>query len=339
MSDFPRTARYPMVIENVYKFFETECVSAFPIDPFAIIDRNCWGVITYSELAEVHGVRIADIIDSFQSEDGYTIRDAHGYTIAYNDNIGSLARIRFTLMHEIGHIYLGHLVDFQETILTRSKLTESKYRVLENEANCFARNALAPAHIAQELGLESEYDLMHYFHISYQAAKTRLQLMWHDSIAPLNFWGERAGGFLNRILHVRYCRHCNTLAKGNSSYCVVCGKNEFINRRGGIVLKYDGYELDGNGMPAECPRCENEEITGEHCKVCGILVVNRCTHVQYDFSGNVEWECGTIADGNARYCSECGNKTTYLENGLLKPWEEAKRELEEEEDRTYSLTP
>ncbi len=62
-----------------------------------------------------------------------------------NDTIRSQGRIRFTLMHEIAHILLTHLIDFNETILIRNALTKSKYKILENESNAFARNVLIPA--------------------------------------------------------------------------------------------------------------------------------------------------------------------------------------------------
>ena len=81
-------------------------------------------------LAKEHNVNLADIIEAYQSEDGYSIYNGRNYTIAYN-NTHIPKRIYFTKLHEIGHIYLNHLLIFKETILNRSNMTKSKYKVLE----------------------------------------------------------------------------------------------------------------------------------------------------------------------------------------------------------------
>ncbi|MGG0793660.1 ImmA/IrrE family metallo-endopeptidase [Brevibacillus laterosporus] len=128
---FPRFARYHKVMSIVHSFFLKEQINNFPLDPFKIIENNQWGLISYTELATIHNTTIENVKRAYQSEDGYTMYDAESFTIAYNDKIETLDRIRFTLMHEIGHIYLNHLIDFDETILARSKLTKNKYKIMK----------------------------------------------------------------------------------------------------------------------------------------------------------------------------------------------------------------
>ncbi|CAM3524860.1 hypothetical protein EDM52_20670 [Brevibacillus invocatus] len=85
---------------------------------------------------------------------------------------------------------------------------------------------------------------------------------------------------------------------------------------------YDGFELDSKGRALICPRCSNEQINGgEFCKICGVTIINKCSSSGYDTYKNEPWECGTIAEGNARYCIKCGEKTTFFENELLKAWD------------------
>ncbi len=94
-------------------------------------------------------------------------------------------------------------------------------------------------------------------------------------------------------------------------------------------MKYTGYELDENGRAIICPRCENEEINGgEYCKICGISIINKCTRKEFDWNGNLEFECNEIAEGNARYCIHCGGETAFLVNNLLQPWDERQQKLE-----------
>lgn len=84
-------------------------------------------------------------------------------------------------------------------------------------------------------------------------------------------------------------------------------------------MKYpDIYILDDSGRPKECPICKNEDLLeGEFCKICGSPIINRCTNIAdnpYDDS------CGIFADGNARYCIQCGHPTSYFSTGMLQPW-------------------
>ena len=64
-------------------------------------------------------------------------------------------RIRFTIMHEIGHIILNHT--------EHSDLAES-------EANYFAKYALAPPPLVHELHIEDYLELSERFDISHQCA-------------------------------------------------------------------------------------------------------------------------------------------------------------------------
>ena len=86
-------------------------------------------------------------------------------------------------------------------------------------------------------------------------------------------------------------------------------------------MKYnDGYEVDEQGRALQCPQCENEEnlSDGEYCMICGQILINRCS----------DDECGRIAQGNARYCTQCGAQTTFFQTHRLDDWAMAKRKLE-----------
>lgn len=342
MTKFPTQTRYRKIMKAVYDFFIKEGIKNFPIDPFKIIKMNKWGLITYSELGEKHGMSVEMIIKAFQSEDGYIIRDNDNYTISYNDTITNPGRIRFTLMHEIGHIYLNHLVDFKETMLRRSKLTRSKYEILEREAHAFARNTLAPPVIVNRIKANRptiiKDILMSYFKITHHAARTRLDFLKWDSIWAIQysfFYVNHFKDFIHKVIHELYCFKCgHTFESKDAKFCPICGNNHLAKSLGDDGMIYDGYELDENGRALTCPRCRNEELdyNGDYCKVCGVYLVNKCTNETYDDFGNVDWRCDTIAKGNARYCMECGKETTYFDQKLLRPWKvifQEQKEIEE----------
>ena len=76
------------------------------------------------------------------------------FTIYYNDNLPS-RRIRFTIMHELGHIFLDHT--------EHSDLAES-------ESNYFAKYALAPPPLVHTLQIQDYVELADRFDISYECA-------------------------------------------------------------------------------------------------------------------------------------------------------------------------
>ncbi|MCM3030342.1 ImmA/IrrE family metallo-endopeptidase [Niallia sp. MER 6] len=334
MNYFPRTARYDKVMLQVNNLFFREKITFFPFDPFQIIKNNKWGLTTYSELAEEYGVTVKDIETAFQSEDGYTIYDGINHTIAYNDTIQVQGRVRFTLMHEIGHIYMNHLVDFDETILLRSTLTNAKYKVLENEANSFARNSLAPVMVVKDLNINSISDIISKFEISAAAAKVRLDTLILDYrqifSQYIRFQRENFKDFIHLSLHSKTCLQCfHYFIEEDALYCPVCSSDNFYKGKGIFEMIYDGYKVDGMGRAIECPRCGNEEVhyDGDHCKTCGLFLINKCTN-QDTWNGEVQWECGTILDGNARYCVKCGNKSTFFDQGILDDWSIEKEQKE-----------
>ncbi|PRS09605.1 hypothetical protein C6W22_01855 [Bacillus atrophaeus] len=335
---FPKKARYTKVMQKVSYFFANENISDFPIDPFQIIKRNKWGLISYSELAEIHEMSIPEIIEAFQSKDGYTIYDGINHTIAYNDTIMIPERIRFTLMHEIGHIYMNHLVELEETILRRSKMTESKYRVLENEVNSFARNVLAPAVLVKHLDIKTEAELISYFKISKRAAKVRLKSLSFDlynTFMPMiNLQLKCFKQFISTIKNSIFCRNCtHSFVNKSAKHCPICGNNKLINKKEKTELIYSGYQLDKNGRALICPKCENEQVNheGDICKICSAYLVNKCadTYQTDDTGWNfVQESCESILDGNARYCTKCGNESTFYHQGLLQDWIEEKQNHE-----------
>lgn len=338
---FPRVARYTKVMMLANKFFIDQGIHTFPLDPFEIIQNNKWGLITYSELAEDHGVSIDDIINAFQSEDGYTVYDGTNYTIAYNDTILVPGRIRFTLMHEIGHIYLRHLVEFDETILTRSSLTERKYKVLENETNSFARNILAPVMIVKDLKIKTVNDLVDYFGLSQSASVVRLRAVNQDYmnlLAPfIKLQRDIFQVFMHICLHSKLCLNCSKyFVDENAEYCPICGMQVLINRKGVELMIYKGHLVDDYSRALICPKCENEDINyaGDICKICGTDLVNKCVQTyQTDDTGWVykQDSCEALLDGDARYCTRCGNESSFYRQGLLKSWQEEKEEYEIEE--------
>lgn len=303
----PQLARYNGTVEKAYEFIKNN-VTEFPINLFSLIEKFKWGLLTYEQLAHKSNCTIEDIIECL-GVDGYSIYNGTNYTIAYNNRIRSQGRINFTLAHEIGHIILKHHKDFEVTETLQNNFTKEEYKILENEANCFARNILAPAPLMKKLSLlEVLGKTSDIFGISFSATTTRLKFLNND----LYYLNESSIDYLkNTYRRFKSCTKCacNNLSI-ESQYCPCCGKKSLIIGDGFKMKIYKGINIKELG---ECPRCENGDIIAEDkfCKICGLQLINSCI------------VCGKTLDISARFCRNCGTQSPYFSAGLLSDWQSA----------------
>lgn len=308
----PNYARYDYCNQKACEFLEEYNICSFPFDVEKIIHKSKWGLVTYSELMAQFSCGRDTVVRCLGSEDGYTQLDDTNYCIAYNDEKQLGDRKRFTLMHEIGHIYLGHLVDFEATRLYRGSLTKQENRILENEANAFARNVLVPTTLLRQLKNKNALNISKQFGITYAAAKTRLLFFYEDERI------NRQNGILPRLFTIfsnfYYKKKCSTCGyftiEKNINYCPICG-NKTLQWGDGKMI-YSKIELNEKNKPKKCPICNNEEtlVDGNFCQICGTYLLNECSNE----------DCGASLPSNARYCSICGSQSTYLQMHFLNAW-------------------
>lgn len=310
----PQYARYEYCNKRACEFLEEFHIKSFPVDVKSIIHQKKWGLVEYSELMKQFHCNRSHVIHYLGSEDGFTIWDGYNYTISYNDDPILGARTRFTLMHEIGHIYLHHLIDFDATKIYRGSLTKQENKVLENEANAFARNVLVPTSMLQHLKNKDIYNIATQFGITPTAAQTRLDLYNVDVTS------NKQSNVLQRLHSVFYnfyykkkCPICGygTITK-EKLYCPICG-NKTLQWGDGKMI-YPKLNTYDNGKLKECPNCQNEEtdINGNFCHICGENLMNFCS---YDNCPNSD-----PLPTNARYCPICGSRSTFFNTGFLKNW-------------------
>jgi Zn-dependent peptidase ImmA (M78 family) len=130
--------------------------SALRFDPFLPLSvEKELRVCRYTTFCELNDLDVCRFLPTV-SPDGFTLREGRRYIILYNDapHIPD-ARKRFTLAHELGHYILRHRTDGEKQ---------------EREANCFARNLLAPYWIADQNGIRFK-DYPQVFGISATAAR------------------------------------------------------------------------------------------------------------------------------------------------------------------------
>ena len=156
------------IIYNVYKERE---ITDFHFDCMKILNHYGYKVYTYSELKMIS----QELYDMCKicSNDAFLFKDKK--LIAYNDEM-PYYRIRFSLMHELGHILLNH------------KASSVKN---EDEADYFASCILAPRIMIHHLKQTNKYskvtadDIHEYFDISISASNRALMDYhnWYSEIA------------------------------------------------------------------------------------------------------------------------------------------------------------
>lgn len=303
----PQLARYNGTVEKAYEFVKSN-IDVFPIKLFELIHKFEWGVITYEEMA-INSECSVDTVCKCLGTDGYSIYNGYNYTIAYNNTIKSQGRINFTLAHEIGHIILNHHKDFEVTEILQDNFTKEEYKILENEANCFARNILAPAPLVKQMKFWNVlFNLPNYFGITLKATTTRLSFLSND----LYYLKDEQIEYLqNTYKRYKYCNKCKCNHLNiNTNYCPLCGNKNLIIGDGFTMAEYTGINIKELG---KCPVCENGDIKGtdNYCKICGLSLNNICP------------TCGIELDSSARYCRDCGSASPYLVSGALKHYQHA----------------
>lgn len=331
----PNHARYDYCCEMANEFLINENITSLPFDADRIIKKHKWARLKYSELAFQYNTTVDDISEAYGSKDAFTIFNGNNYAIAYNNTVKVKQRIYFTKLHEIGHIYLGHFTEFNETILSRYNITKQQYKILENEANCFARNILVPAGVIFRFNDLNPNIISNIFEVTTSAAKTRLDFLNSDLHYLSSENIEKQLNHFYNFIYKRKCLKCgHGLISEDAKYCPICGHYRLV-WGDGFMKYYDGILLDDDGHATICPRCENEDI-GEHdiyCKICGAYLLQHCADVtETDSYGNEYIErkgCGCKLDSNARYCPQCGSISTFNKFGYLVKWNEEKENIEE----------
>lgn len=175
---------------QAHRIFLSLTDHTYPISTIRII-KNLYKteLMTYQEFSVSINKNINFICDHLaHNNDAFTLNKGDKAIIIYNDdtNLNTIERIRFSLAHEIGHIVLLHFSD-NDSILTRGGLTSEKYKILEKEADTFARELLAPpALIRPSWSIKEVKDM---FDISRQAAEISLNIRhrypWIKPTIPL----------------------------------------------------------------------------------------------------------------------------------------------------------
>ncbi len=147
-------------------------VDRLPVDLNAVTRHLGVRVFAYSRCRELLEKTGLEAVARHAS--GLTFYSGDQPVILYNDG-ETPQRIRFTIGHELGHLVLDHIRPGDHT--TQNREPQPGDSPMEQAANRFAADLLAPACVLWGLGLHSPEEIAEICKISIQAARFRAERM------------------------------------------------------------------------------------------------------------------------------------------------------------------
>lgn len=222
---------YDKIKYTVYSIYEQNSIAELPFDCFSLLTKKGYSYKKYSQLSESKHKACMEL-----SPDSCTIGD----TIYYNDK-KSIRRIRFSLMHELGHIELN---------------TEN-----ETEANLFSSNILCPSIVLHYAKLSNIREISNLFNISLECAKYAKDFYekWLYSVKTYgatdvdqkmyqHFYHQEERQF---VFKETQCIYCDTIIyNSNKPICRKCDKpltdtNIFDNQPTDLIVAENAWLYKG----------------------------------------------------------------------------------------------
>jgi Zn-dependent peptidase ImmA (M78 family)/RNA polymerase subunit RPABC4/transcription elongation factor Spt4 len=323
-------ADYAKSVRVAAEVLEDYGITQVPIQLEKIIEplSNEIALMTYTQFMAMSGLDYAAVVKLMDSDLGACAFNAQSaqYVIYYNDTL-SEAWCRFTIAHELGHIFLEHHLIAGTDVLSRTFVAKAQYKEYENEANAFARNLLSPAPLAR-LVIKNKpdsdiSDMEKAFFITSKAAETRIAFLKRD----LPYCTQEITAQLLGIRIMEYlssCKECGYALPEVAEFCPACGstkrKKQFYFKR----LPEPVY-VDPLHSVLMCPHCGNTDLGlgARFCRICGKPAINVCHgHQRGRFAGQRHYN-----PHYARFCLVCGAKTVFQTYNVL------------QEDIEYMHTP
>lgn len=147
-----------------WKILINNGISTLPVDVVSICRKEKITLFTYKQSMNL--ISNLALEDSIKDNDAFSIN-----SMIFYDDTKPRERQRFSIAHELGHIFLHSETSGKATVYNREPSPNDN--PLEAEANIFASRILAPLCVLQFLNLNSINEVAEYCDISFSAAKLR----------------------------------------------------------------------------------------------------------------------------------------------------------------------
>ncbi|MFS8161487.1 ImmA/IrrE family metallo-endopeptidase [Lacticaseibacillus rhamnosus] len=192
-------------------------------------------LMTYRHFMKLHGLSLEETIELLGSEDGalWYHEETDTYVLLFNDQVENKSRIRWTIAHELGHYTLNHHAYLGADIISRNKVEQGQYKILEQEADYFAKRFLAPYSVVVKIAnlwhRISRKDLMWLFGLGFESAGYYISELNKRNDSR---WGIVSDGnlvdqyrnYFETLNHLGFCTGCEVPMNYElHDTCPICG--------------------------------------------------------------------------------------------------------------------
>lgn len=132
---------YETARDNAWRYLIRHRVRELPVDVFALCRKDGITMVPYSWDKAKDMAKLVGALDVMARTDGFTVCVKKQVIIFWDDSL-PMPRQRFTVAHELGHIFNG---DVGEAPTLRNREPSGNDDPRETAANVFASRILAPA--------------------------------------------------------------------------------------------------------------------------------------------------------------------------------------------------
>jgi Zn-dependent peptidase ImmA (M78 family) len=153
-------------------------ITSVPVDARAICEQMHIGVADYEEAAAV--IDALGLLGHSACNDGFALYFDKNWYVFYRKLGRSIADINFVILHELGHILLGHKMRTKRTVSYTTENVEKEPEekdAVEREADMFSARVMAPACLLKELGIHTPEEIAAVCGMPYFRAKNRAKRM------------------------------------------------------------------------------------------------------------------------------------------------------------------
>lgn len=147
-----------------WKILINNGINSLPVDVVHISKKERINLFTYKQGAVL--IKDLGLEENTVDNDAFSIN-----SIIFYDDTKPRERQRFSIAHELGHIFLHSETSGKATVYNREPSPDDN--PIEMEANIFASRILAPLCVLQFLNLNSINEVAEFCDISFSAAKLR----------------------------------------------------------------------------------------------------------------------------------------------------------------------
>ena len=155
-------------------------------------------VLQIADRAKIRILKDRNVRVLRDTEYGRSFFNGKRWSIVYDDTCSS-EQIRFTIAHELGHIFLGHRL---ARIKYSDAMSFTKQSTIEKQADMFAIRLLCPSCVIWGLGLNSPQEIADICHVDIAIAEKRF-----ERIRVLNKRNKYLTDHTERELYEKFSRY------------------------------------------------------------------------------------------------------------------------------------